>query len=360
MTAAYNVVAYSVKTLITTRIFSPRCVKVNTNRYSVRKICLILDNCSAHNVVTKPSNLQVKFLPPKTNSVLQPWDSGIIYAFKQRYKKELLLRYLSQLDNINVQSFDLSLLDAINLMKFSWRQITPATIKNCFKKAGSCPIADKPHSNDFFVVEGHEAFEEVFNRPDFLNLEDYIIFDDCLVTNVELSVNEIVQAVAPTDNQTERVEIDDQGDPQATIHVTKVLESLVIQQIFFVQEGIEDPKDFDNFRMIMTKKCFDAKKKHLWKNFSSLIIKCCSREAFFPSSPIASFGYKVIKTNRPRPMLYPELTLYGKVFGTSIQLSIWVSVFHLSSTRFYPIYYLQRNLLIPFFQKFVSDKISSN
>ena len=79
-------------------------------------------------------------------------------------------------------------------------------------------------------MEGHEAFEEVFNRPGFLNLEDYIIFYDSLVTNVELSVNEIVQAVAPTDNQTELVEIDNQGDPPAPIHATKAFESLEILQ----------------------------------------------------------------------------------------------------------------------------------
>ena len=155
----------------------------------------------------------------------------IIYAFKQKYRKQLLLRFVNQLDNSNVQNFDLSLLDAMNLLKFSWRRITPATIKNCFKKAGFCPIADnEPHSDDVLAVEGHEAFEEVFNRPDFLNLEDYIIFGDSLVTNVELSVNEIVQAVAPTENQTQLVEIDNQGDPPATIHVTKALESLEILQ----------------------------------------------------------------------------------------------------------------------------------
>ena len=116
-------------------------------------------------------------------------------------------------------------------------------------------------------MEGHEAFEEVFNRPDFLNLEDYIIFDDSLVTNVELSVNAIVQAVASTDNQTELVEIDDQGDQPATLHVTKALESLEILQNHFVQEDIEDPKLFDKFRMILTKKCFDAKKRTSVKDF---------------------------------------------------------------------------------------------
>ena len=80
-------------------------------------------------------------------------------------------------------------------------------------------------------------------------------------------VVEIVQAVAPTDNQTELVEIDDQGDPPAGIHVTKALESLEILQNYFLQEGIEDPKDFDKFRMILTKNCFDAKKQTSVKDF---------------------------------------------------------------------------------------------
>ena len=101
------------------------------------------------------------------------------------------------------------------------------------------------------------------------------------LSNVELSVKEIVQAVAPTDNQIELVEIDDQGDLPATIHVTKALESLEILQNYFVQEGIEDPKDFDKFRMILIKKCFDAKKQTSVKDFFKPINYVVQESLFF-------------------------------------------------------------------------------
>ena len=44
-----------------------------------RKVCLLLDNCSAHNVNTDSLKAtELIFLPPNTTSVIQPLDQGII------------------------------------------------------------------------------------------------------------------------------------------------------------------------------------------------------------------------------------------------------------------------------------------
>jgi hypothetical protein len=49
-----------------------------------RKILLFLDHCPAHSKdVRNLKNVQVKFFPANTTSVLQPMDQGIIKALKQ-------------------------------------------------------------------------------------------------------------------------------------------------------------------------------------------------------------------------------------------------------------------------------------
>lgn len=52
-----------------------------------RKIVLFIDNCPVHPFI-QLSNIELKFLPENTTSVLQPMDQGIIKCFKSYYKKE--------------------------------------------------------------------------------------------------------------------------------------------------------------------------------------------------------------------------------------------------------------------------------
>ena len=52
-----------------------------------RKVCLLLDNCSAHNI--EKSHLkyvQLVYLPANTTSSIQPLDQGIIQNFKHYYR----------------------------------------------------------------------------------------------------------------------------------------------------------------------------------------------------------------------------------------------------------------------------------
>ena len=45
-----------------------------------RKIALIIDNCPAHPMTGNLSDVRLIFLPPKTTSVSQPMDQGVISA----------------------------------------------------------------------------------------------------------------------------------------------------------------------------------------------------------------------------------------------------------------------------------------
>lgn len=61
------------------------------------KILLILDNCSAHLVNVRPSNVCVEFLPPNCTLILQPLDLGIIKNVKVHYRRRVLQRILINL-----------------------------------------------------------------------------------------------------------------------------------------------------------------------------------------------------------------------------------------------------------------------
>ena len=65
---------------------------------------LFVDNCKAHPVVNF-SNVKVFFLPPKTTSVLQPMDAGVIKCFKGYYRVTLRRNILSQLEADGLSKF---------------------------------------------------------------------------------------------------------------------------------------------------------------------------------------------------------------------------------------------------------------
>ena len=76
------------------------------------KVLLFVDNCPAHADVRDLAATTLIFLPPNTTSVLQPCDQGIIYAFKQQYRKRIKLNvYSKPIENftsvapLNIDSF---------------------------------------------------------------------------------------------------------------------------------------------------------------------------------------------------------------------------------------------------------------
>ena len=51
------------------------------------KVALIIDNCSAHQIIENLSHVKLVFLPPNTTSVSQPMDQGVIRCPKAHYRK---------------------------------------------------------------------------------------------------------------------------------------------------------------------------------------------------------------------------------------------------------------------------------
>lgn len=138
-------------------------------------------------------------------------DQGIIQNLKTLYRRHLLRRRLAAIDN-NVD-YDLHLLNALNFLHRSWKEVKPETLKNCFRKAGFyeslevCFILHFPFmfdvqsSDDIIDVtdenDDDSLWQDLQHRNDIdddLNIDDYLTVDNELATNGVLTLEEIADA----------------------------------------------------------------------------------------------------------------------------------------------------------------------
>ncbi|XP_037528448.1 uncharacterized protein LOC119405678 [Rhipicephalus sanguineus] len=99
-----------------------------------RRVILILDNCTAHNVKPKLTAVNLKFLPANTTAKSQPLDQGVIATVKALYKKRICERVLLSMQQ--QQPLKVNLRGAIDMVVASWWKVKADTISKCFKRAG--------------------------------------------------------------------------------------------------------------------------------------------------------------------------------------------------------------------------------
>ena len=68
-------------------------------RSKKRHIILFLYNATSHSHELQLSNVKLSFLPANCTSKLQPLNLGIIHAFRGRYRKMMLSRLISNIEN---------------------------------------------------------------------------------------------------------------------------------------------------------------------------------------------------------------------------------------------------------------------
>lgn len=61
----------------------------NKKTKTYRRILLLLDNCTAHLNLQNLQNIDLKFLPPNTTSLIQPLDQGIIKTMNTNYRQAM-------------------------------------------------------------------------------------------------------------------------------------------------------------------------------------------------------------------------------------------------------------------------------
>ena len=82
-----------------------------------RSIAMIVDNCPAHPDIDNLKAVKLVFFPPNTTSILQPCVQGIINSFKRLYRKAVVQRYLVHIDTGSPTTFNISVLEALYIMK---------------------------------------------------------------------------------------------------------------------------------------------------------------------------------------------------------------------------------------------------
>ncbi|KAH8040077.1 hypothetical protein HPB51_009333 [Rhipicephalus microplus] len=109
-------------------------VWLRLNLEKKRRVVLILDNCTAHNVKPKLTAVNLKFLPANTTAKSQPLDQGVIATIKALYKKRICEKVLLSMHQ--QQPLKVNLRGAIDMVVASWWQVKADTISKCFKRAG--------------------------------------------------------------------------------------------------------------------------------------------------------------------------------------------------------------------------------
>lgn len=94
-----------------------------------------------------------QFLPANTTSQLQPLDQDIIKNFKTFYRKEVVKKMITDMEQNTVSS--INVLQAMRMVDKAWRNVTSNAVKNCFKTCGF-PV----QMQESIELEGDKAPEE--------------------------------------------------------------------------------------------------------------------------------------------------------------------------------------------------------
>ncbi|GFR85378.1 tigger transposable element-derived protein 4 [Elysia marginata] len=175
---------------------------------------------------------------------------GIINNLKCHYRGTLLKRIINHVDEGNdFDNFKLTLLDAVIILKQAWEKVEPATIRNCFKKAGF------QASETETEIEGENEIEaEDTDVQPFLSrlLVEYSIPDS--LDDLENLDQDVPTAPSPSEemnrsttdsereNQTEQAadDEDDQGEEMPPVSDESVASAMETLSQYCMQRCLSD------------------------------------------------------------------------------------------------------------------------
>ena len=102
-----------------------------------RKICLLVDICTAHHVSTKLSAIKLEFLPANTTVILQPLLRALFKDLKLLSKTiiEKIIAFIDEKISSAIEILDkISLADVLFMIKSAWDSIVPDSIRNDSKE----------------------------------------------------------------------------------------------------------------------------------------------------------------------------------------------------------------------------------
>lgn len=186
------------------------------------KALLMIDNAPGHPPIEHP-NIQVKFLPANTTSILQPLDQGVIAAFKAYYVRrtfKILLQSMDDAPEMTVSSMwkSYNIADCLINIKESIDEVKSSTINACWRKlwpeAVQIMDLDNLSENESQVTDSileiaHNVEGEGFAEIDRQDLEEMI---QC--SNEEMTVEELEDLITSNNEVAEHSEDEDPDDPE--------------------------------------------------------------------------------------------------------------------------------------------------
>lgn len=206
-----------------------------------KKILMFIDNCTAHGEIPNLKNIKIKYLPPNTTSKLQPLDQGIIQSFKMHYRKEVVRRFLADVERQTPTTIDV--LQAMWMIAKAWNLVTEKTIANCFKKSGF-KVTCEDEEDDLPVAELARTWQRVqeelhLQETDF---EDFVTFDNDLAICGELTDADIVTSVLPVTNAEADEDEEEEGEiDEHNFTIKDAYNALnTIKSVFLKKGGLSD------------------------------------------------------------------------------------------------------------------------
>ena len=137
----------SPKAWMTRKLFKQYVRKLNrAMKTAGRTIVLVVDNCSAHKIRER-SHVKLRFLPPNVTSTHQPFDAGIIAAFKSHYRRKFLREVFIHCHpsaNERPSTKWYTLYNCVQHLEDCWDQVSEETITHCFEHAWPTLAKKKP------------------------------------------------------------------------------------------------------------------------------------------------------------------------------------------------------------------------
>lgn len=210
------------KAWITRSIFTEWVVAFDRDmKRQGRKVCLLLDNCSAHRIDDVVlTNTDVKYFPPNCTSLIQPLDQGVIVSLKRAYRSRLMQRLLLNIENGRETKIDLYM--ALQMMAAAWSTLKRDTISNCFRHSGfgntnsSTEAEDElvsKEAEDALIASQWTALEDKGFVAADVQLDDFLHVDANVEVFEELTDAEIVESAQKHGN----VSSSEEDDPQDTL-----------------------------------------------------------------------------------------------------------------------------------------------
>lgn len=166
-----------------------------------QKAVLLLDNAPSHPsqsvLKSEDGNIFTMFFPPNVTSIAQPMDQGVIETMKRLFRKDLMMKLISE--NTDMMSFwkKLNIKDAIFAVARAWNGVKDINLKRAFWKIMTLEddlqddgaTGDDELSSDALAAAAHSI--EELKDIQVNDIEEWIQIDDGdpgfqVLTNEEL------------------------------------------------------------------------------------------------------------------------------------------------------------------------------